>query len=319
MRHERKTTSPGRLPVLAAALFAAIFVATGPGLAASWGGSPIPSPYATYDSALTTRYAALSDMESADGDSNDEWHFWYKSRDADGGYLVLPEDPAHRELTESDRAYARQAYRRLLRAYSSGMPLTRTATLADAQANFDCWLNDTEEGRNPARADACRQRLEDSMAMIDPQIWPAPAPKPVKQVAAIDATVTDTPVRQAQPQRLAAAALPVRHLLFFRLNSAELTPEALEVLDSAARDAAAFPKADIRVAGFTDRTGNDEYNRKLSLRRTAAVSRALRARGIDVLRVDEVAIGETAQAYPTADNVAEPRNRRVEIEIGLGY
>jgi len=314
------TTSSGRLPTLAAALFAAIFVATGPGLAASWGGAPIPSPYATYDSALTTRYAALSDMESADGDSSDEWHFWYKSRDADGGYLVLPEDPAHRDLSESDRAYARQAYRRLLRAYSSGMPVTRTATLADAQANFDCWLNDTEEGRNPARADACRQRHEDSMAKIDPQIWPAPAPKPVpvKQVAAINATTTaDTPARQ--PQRLAAAALPVRHLLFFRLNSAELTPEALEVLDSAARDAAAFPTADIRVAGFTDRTGDDEYNRKLSLRRTAAVSRALRARGIDVIRVDEVAIGETAQAYPTADNVAEPRNRRVEIEIGLGY
>ena len=31
-----------------------------------------------------------------------------------------------------DRAYARQAYRRLLRAYSAGMPVTRTATLADA-------------------------------------------------------------------------------------------------------------------------------------------------------------------------------------------
>ncbi|MDF1732118.1 MAG: OmpA family protein [Minwuia sp.] len=307
---------------MAAALFAAVFVATGPGLAASWGGAPIPSPYASYDSALTTRYAALSDMESADGDSSDEWHFWYKSRDADGGYLVLPEDPARRDLTEGDRAYARTAYRRLLRAYSSGMPLTRTTTLADAQANFDCWLNDTEEGRNPARADACLQRFEDSMAKIDPQIWPAPAPKkvpkPVKQVAAIDATTTtDTPARQ--PQRVAAAALPVRHLLFFRLNSAELTPEALEVLDSAARDAAAFPSADIRVAGFTDRTGDDEYNRKLSLRRTAAVSLALRERGIDVLRVDEVAIGETSQAYPTADNVAEPRNRRVEIEIGLGY
>ncbi|MDF1735160.1 MAG: OmpA family protein [Minwuia sp.] len=317
MRYQRKTSTSGRLPTLAGALLAAIFVAMGPGLAASWGGSPIPSPYATYDSALTTRYAALSDMESADGDSSDEWHFWYKSRDADGGYLVLPEDPAHRVLSDGDRAYARQAYRRLLRAYSSGMPATRTATLADAQANFDCWLNDTEEGKNPARADACRQRLEDSMALIDPQIWPAPAPKPVKQVAAIDATVTDMPVRQ--PQRLAAAALPVRHLLFFRLNSAELTPEALEVLDSAARDAAAFPTADIRVAGFTDRTGDDEYNRKLSLRRTAAVSRALRARGIDVIRVDEVAIGETTQAFPTADNVAEPRNRRVEIEIGLGY
>ena len=296
---------------MAAALFAAIFVATGPGLAASWGGSPIPSPYANYDTALTTRYAALSDMESADGDSSDEWHFWYKSRDAEDGYLVLPEDPARRDLTVGDRAYARQAYRRLLRAYSAGMPVTRTATLADAQANFDCWLNDAEEGRNPARADTCRQRHEDSMAMIDPKIWPAPAPKPVKQVAAIDATTTDTPSRQ--PQRVAAAALPVRHLLFFRLNSAELTPEALEVLDSAARDAAAFPTADIRVAGFTDRTGDDEYNRKLSLRRTAAVSLALRERGIDVIRVDEVAIGESAQAFPTADNVAEPRNRRVEI------
>lgn len=317
MRHERTSIPAGRVPVIAGTVLAALFVVTGPGLAASWGGAPIQSPYATYDSALTTRYAALSDVESADGDSSDEWHFWHKSRDAEGGYLVLPEDPARRDLSETDRAYASQAYRRLLRAYSSGMPATRTAPLADAQANFDCWLNDTEEGSNPARADACRQRLEEAMATIDPQIWPAPAPKPVPQVAAADNTV---PIgTESRTPGLATASLPVRHLLFFRLNSAELTPEALEVLDSAARDAAAFPRADIRVAGFTDRTGDDDYNRKLSLRRTAAVSRALRARGIDVIRVDEVAIGESAQAYPTADGVAEPRNRRVEIEIGLGY
>jgi len=316
MHHERKSSAAGTLLVGASALFASVIVATGPGLAASWGGAPIPSPYAVYDSALTARYAALSDMESAEGDSSDEWHFWYKSRDADGGYLVLPEDPATRDLTDDQRTYARQAYRRLLRAYGAGMPATRTVHLADAQANYDCWLNDTEEGGNPVRADACRTKLEESMAVIDPQIWPAPAVAPVQQVAAVDPS---SDVSVARASGLPTAFLPVRHLLFFRLNSAELTPEALDVLDSAARDAAAFPTADIRVAGFTDRTGDDDYNRQLSLRRTAAVSRALRARGIDVVRVDEVAIGETAQAHATADNVAEPRNRRVEIEIGLGY
>ncbi len=290
--------------------------ATGPGLAESWGGAPIPSPYAVYDAALTTRYAALSDMESRDGDSTDEWHYWYKSKDAKGGFLVLPEDPSRRNLSDADAAYAKTVYRRLLRAYRSGMPGTRTEELADAQASYDCWLNDTEEGDNPARADGCRGEMEAAMAIIDPQIWPAGPiyPKSVTAPAAAEAPGTVAAVRPA-----AVASLPVRHLLFFRNNSAELSPRSLAVLDAAARDAAAFPQADIRVAGFTDRTGDDDYNRNLSLRRTAAVSRALRARGIDTLRVDEVAIGETAMAVQTGDNVAEPRNRRVEIEIGMRY
>ncbi|MDF1719226.1 MAG: OmpA family protein [Minwuia sp.] len=304
------SATAGKLLVGGIALLTSSIAATGPGAAESWGGAPIPSPYAVYDAALTTRYAALSDMESKDGDSVDEWHFWYKSKDAEGGYLVLPEDPSRRNLTAADAAYASAAYRRLLRAYQSGMPGTRTEKLADAQASYDCWLNDTEEGDNPARADGCRQELEAAMAIIDPQIWPA---GPIYPNASARPVTTDA------PEPVATAALPVRHLLFFRNNSADLSKESLAVLDAAARDAAAFPKADIRVAGFTDRTGDDAYNRNLSLRRTAAVSRALRARGIDTLRVDEVAIGETATAIPTSDNVAEPRNRRVEIEIGMRY
>lgn len=312
MYNSHSSSSATTLLVGGIALLASTIAATGPGLAESWGGAPIPSPYAVYDAALTTRYAALSDQESRDGDTIDEWHFWYKSKDAQGGYLVLPEDPSRRDLSDADAAYAKATYRRLLRAYRSGMPGTRTEQLADAQSNYDCWLSDTEEGRNPVRADGCRTALETAMAAIDPKIWPAGPIYPTT-VTAPAATAPDA------PKPAMAAALPVRHLLFFRNNSAELSRESLAVLDAAARDAAAFPKADIRVAGFTDRTGDDDYNRNLSLRRTAAVSRALRARGIDTLRVDEVAIGETALAIPTSDDVAEPRNRRVEIEIGMRY
>ncbi len=310
MHNSRNHSPVGGLLVGGIALLASSIAATGPGFAESWGGAPIPSPYAVYDAALTTRYAALSDMESLDGDSTDEWHFWYKAKDAKGGYLVLPEDPSRRNLAAADAVFARTAYRRLLRAYRSGMPGTRTEELADAQASYDCWLNDTEEGANPARADACRADMEAAMAIIDPKIWPAGPiyPKPVAAPAPADS-----------PEAPAVASLPLRHLLFFRNNSAELSRESLAVLDAAARDAAAFPLADIRVDGFTDRTGDDDYNRNLSQRRTAAVSRALRARGINTLRVDEVAIGETALAVPTSNNVAEPRNRRVEIEIGMRY
>lgn len=308
------SSTAGTLLVGGIALLASTVAATGPGLAESWGGAPIPSPYAVYDAALTTRYAALSDQESRDGDTIDEWHFWYKSKDAQGGYLVLPEDPSRRNLDSADAAYAKATYRRLLRAYRSGMPGTRTEQLADAQSNYDCWLSDTEEGRNPVRADGCRTALEAAMAIIDPKIWPAGPIYPTKAVAPATATAPAD-----RPKPAIVASLPVRHLLFFRNNSADLSQESLAVLDAAARDAAAFPKADIRVAGFTDRTGDDDYNRNLSLRRTAAVSRALRARGIDTLRVDEVAIGETAMAIPTSDDIAEPRNRRVEIEIGLRY
>ena len=72
---------------------------------------------------------------------------------------------------------------------------------------------------------------------------------------------------------------------------------------------------DFSVTGHTDRAGPAEYNMLLSLRRADAVREALATRGIAAGRISVAGRGEAEPAVPTADGVAEPANRRVEIIV----
>ena len=67
------------------------------------------------------------------------------------------------------------------------------------------------------------------------------------------------------------------------------------------------------VAGATDTVGSPERNLALSEQRASTVLRGLIARGIPAGRFQIVAKGETDLAAATPDNVADERNRRVEI------
>ena len=71
----------------------------------------------------------------------------------------------------------------------------------------------------------------------------------------------------------------------------------------------------IIAVGHTDSVGGDEYNQKLSIRRSEAVKAYLVSKGIETNRVYTEGKGEK---QPVADNkTAEGRakNRRVEIEV----
>jgi outer membrane protein OmpA-like peptidoglycan-associated protein len=73
--------------------------------------------------------------------------------------------------------------------------------------------------------------------------------------------------------------------------------------------------ADISINGHTDSAGDDAYNYKLSLRRAEHILRLLEKLGIDPDIVVTNSHGEGNPLVPTADNVYEPRNRRVEVII----
>jgi outer membrane protein OmpA-like peptidoglycan-associated protein len=69
------------------------------------------------------------------------------------------------------------------------------------------------------------------------------------------------------------------------------------------------------VRGHTDTLGTPEDNLALSRRRAEAVARALVGQGVfwDYIRIE--ASGETQLTRPSADEVAEPLNRRVTVDI----
>jgi outer membrane protein OmpA-like peptidoglycan-associated protein len=103
----------------------------------------------------------------------------------------------------------------------------------------------------------------------------------------------------------------------FARGSAQINPGFYETLNSVANSLVQYPNSLIDVFGFTDTTGSPATNQRLSEERARAVADYLIARGVARSRIETRGYGED-RAYlrvPTADNVDEPRNRRVEIKI----
>jgi len=106
--------------------------------------------------------------------------------------------------------------------------------------------------------------------------------------------------------------------VFFDFDSAHLTPEARQVVASAAADALRGETTRIDVTGHTDRSGSVQYNQALSVRRGETIRRELVADGVADSLIAVKGVGESDPLVPTADGVREPQNRRVEITFGPG-
>ncbi len=120
------------------------------------------------------------------------------------------------------------------------------------------------------------------------------------------------PVAAAAPKP-AVAPVPQSFMVFFDFNKSVLTPEAKQILISAADEFKRGGFVRIVVTGHTDTVGSTKYNKKLSERRAAAVKAELAAQGVDVRTVQAQGVGKNGLLVPTADGVREAQNRRAEI------
>ena len=115
---------------------------------------------------------------------------------------------------------------------------------------------------------------------------------------------------------LAAQPLPpAQFTLFFVEGKDEFTDESKRIVDSVFAEIARRPVADVIVIGHTDTVGSDTANDALSRQRADVVRAAFAARGLAADKVVTIGRGKRELAVPTADGVAEPRNRRVEILV----
>jgi OmpA-OmpF porin, OOP family len=139
----------------------------------------------------------------------------------------------------------------------------------------------------------------------------------VKEPGRVEAgAVTEQEARQAFGAALEAQpGRPTSFLLYFFENRDELTPDSRQMLARVVDEIARRPAPEIVVIGHTDRVGPVPYNDTLSLRRAERVRDELVKVGIAAERIRVEGRGEREPLVPTADEVAEPRNRRVEISV----
>ena len=134
---------------------------------------------------------------------------------------------------------------------------------------------------------------------------------------AIDARTEDADsVKQRYGAVLAARPMkPVSFVVNFVSGRNELTPESAPVLAQLKAELARRPAPEIAVIGHTDRVGKLEANDALSIKRAEAVRSMLVNHGIPASSIEASGRGEREPLVPTADEVAEAKNRRVEISV----
>lgn len=104
---------------------------------------------------------------------------------------------------------------------------------------------------------------------------------------------------------------------FFDFDKATLKPEGRAKLDelAAAVKAEKFQLEVIVAVGFTDSTGPDAYNMKLSERRANSVKAYLVSQGIEANRIYTEGKGKNDPIATNATREGRAQNRRVEIEV----
>jgi OOP family OmpA-OmpF porin len=117
------------------------------------------------------------------------------------------------------------------------------------------------------------------------------------------------------PPPVAAPAAVPSFMVFFDWDRSNLSQQALNTIKQASDQFRATGKARITATGHADRSGPDDYNMALSLRRANAVKDALVRDGVPAMAISVIGKGETQPLVQTADGVREPQNRRVEIVL----
>lgn len=238
---------------------------------------------------LEREYSAMAAEEAIERDAADEAHFSAKAAAAGAGHAVKPDAPNSRTLPANDVAYADNTHARIMAAYGNGAADSHPGELATAQAAYDCWLQESEEGYQLLHIWRCRDAANAALDAIEA---PAPAPAP-------------------QP-----AMLPSQEFtIYFAFDSNELSPAAQDTVTAIASAYGNRSGDDMNVVGHTDTSGSNDYNLALSKRRADAVARALAGEGVSQSVIDEAAVGEIAPAVNTGDGVREPLNRRVVVTI----
>jgi outer membrane protein OmpA-like peptidoglycan-associated protein len=103
--------------------------------------------------------------------------------------------------------------------------------------------------------------------------------------------------------------------VLFDFDKSDVKPAAVKVLDKAAKNINALWRNGtlVRINGYTDNIGSDDYNNRLSERRAQAVANWLSSHGVQKSAMKPSGFGKANPVAPNNDARGRAKNRRVEI------
>lgn len=105
--------------------------------------------------------------------------------------------------------------------------------------------------------------------------------------------------------------------LNFKTGSAELTEESMVQVNNIAAILKAYPKLVIKIGGYTDKSGDEKVNMKLSQDRANAVSGSLKAKGVNNKQIAGAEGYGSQFAKAAADAPDEERKKDRRIAVGV--
>jgi OmpA-OmpF porin, OOP family len=140
--------------------------------------------------------------------------------------------------------------------------------------------------------------------ICDPLVPPPPPPPPPPQ-ALPPPPPPPPPVKQHEKLVLRG--------VHFDFNKSKVRPDDAAILDEAVEILKAHPDVNIYVDGYCDAIGGEEYNLKLSQRRSDAVAKYLEDKGIPSSRLIPRGFGKTNFVASNDTDEGRAQNRRVEL------
>ncbi|MGI9449778.1 MAG: OmpA family protein [Geminicoccaceae bacterium] len=235
-----------------------------------------------FNDELKTRYLQLaaSRRESLDWDY---FHFREKAEASLLGDVVQPDNVDDHEICLPWQPDVLAARERLVALMESGARFQEPGAAADAQVDFDCWLDELQ----------AQSRSQASCAQVS---QPSPSSQCKDRLMAGLDYIEGTVIDESAPYNI-----------YFATGSTDIDPDGKDVLARVKRNAELLQPTRILVVGYTDRHGLANDNKKLAEQRAREVAKALIQEGVPAASITVDAWGETI-GKPNLDE-----NRRVEI------
>ena len=133
-----------------------------------------------------------------------------------------------------------------------------------------------------------------------------------QQLTGSDLNISAGPSGGGNPQEF---VVTVGDRVFFEVDSAKFTPQAISTLDRQVQWLKQYPNFTFVIEGHADERGTREYNIALGARRATAVRDYFSARGIAVSRMKIISYGKERPVAVCNDISCWSQNRRAVVVL----
>ena len=137
-----------------------------------------------------------------------------------------------------------------------------------------------------------------------------------KQQQELEAQLKNAQIEKVKDSNnLQAIKVTFENGILFAINSSQLNASSKADLNKLAQNLVQNPETNVQVFGYTDNTGSQQLNERLSLQRAESVVNYLVSDGVRSSRVSAKGFGWNDPVASNATPEGRAQNRRVEIYI----